>query len=150
MSDLLEDAGRAAGVDPASVEVMREFLRNANAYVAIDFRGQWKREAEQAKADAKAAGDALPDYAGTIARCQARADISSGRVTESSRCQRKPSKVRRCRDDHGVYRGDGRLAVCIQHARTVGAPDRWVKTDHWMDRGRPPTASEVVEPEYQP
>jgi hypothetical protein len=150
MSDLLRDAGLAAGVDQDTIEVMREYLTSQNAYVTVNFEKQWRQEAADEKARAKEKGDALPDYHGGITRCQARSTTNTGRSYSTDRCQRKPRKVRQTTDDHGAYRGDGRLAVCIQHARTVVAPDRWVKTSHWQDKYKPDTADEVVEPEYQP
>lgn len=150
MSDLLSDAGAAAGVDPATVEVMREYLRSQDAYVTINFERQYKRQAEREKHEAAEAADAMPDYHGAITRCQARSTQESGRSYHTDRCARKPKKVRRVRESHGSFKGDGRLAVCLQHAKTVRAPDRWVNDGHWQDRGKVRTASEVVEPEYQP
>ena len=76
-------------------------------------------------------------------------DNSNWRWPVSSRCSKKPTKVRRIEERHGFYTGDGRLAVCGIHAKAQDI-GRWVKTDHWQDKGKPRTADEVVEPEYQP
>ena len=150
--DLLYDALVAADVaDPARVaKAVHDYLRRHDASVRVDWDRVWRREREEAKAKAATAGAQLPDYHGAIKRCQARSTQAMGRHYSTNQCPRKPTKVRRVREIHGTYRGDGRLAVCTQHARATNPPDRWVHTDHWMDRGKPPTADQVVEPEYQP
>jgi hypothetical protein len=148
-NDLLRDAGRAAGIEDEQIEAMRAYLRSQDAYVTVNYEARYRREREAAKVRATEDAEAMPDYHGQIARCQAQV-IRGGRVTEFDRCGRKPVKVRRIRDVYGSFKGDGRLAVCRQHAKLQPEPSRWVKGDHWMNRGRPETADEVVEAEYQP
>lgn len=147
--DTFRNALAAEGLDDAAIQRVRDALRANYLQITSDLDRKFRDEREVEKQQLAAAAEGMPDYHGAIARCQAEVTFP-GRVTEWSRCERKPKKVRRVKDDsrHG-FQGDGRLAVCLQHSKATQVR-RWVKADHWTSKGRPETASEIVESEYQP
>ena len=98
----------------------------------------------QARADSHAATLALAiPYAGAIERCQAQV-WSQGRGATAHRCGTKARYVVRRAEHRNEDAGDGRLAVCLIHARDARSR-RFHK--HWSYEV---SATEVVEAEYQP
>lgn len=151
MSDHLDDLFAVAlvKITPEQKDAMRAWMRANYIVITKDFQRQWRDEARAQKEAVKAAALTLPDYHGAITQCQAKAtDDSNSRWITHSRCQKRPTKVRRIEERHGSYRGDGYLAVCGTHARAQGI-GRWVKTDNWQDKHKPATADERVEDEYR-
>lgn len=145
--DLLREALTAEGLDDEAIERVRAYFRANDAGVSIDWTTRWRRERDAAKASAVAAVATMPDYHGAIERCQAGVAQSMGISTTFSRCSKPARKVRRItRDRPG---GDGRLAVCLTHAKTRHEPGRW-RGETNKYRGLSAPADEMVEPEYQP
>ena len=148
--NFFDDLLRDEGLDEAAIKRVKDALRAAEITVSVNWERRWKREAKEATERAAEAAKTMPEYHGAITRCQANVSRPAGRITESGRCDNRPTRVRRVRETHGSYKGDGRIAVCGTHARAKYEPSRWVCSTHWMNRGKPATADEIVEPEYQP
>lgn len=151
MNNLLDPILRAEGLDDAAIERVHAALRRQDAYVTVNYEAQYRRQRAAETARAAEAAKAMPDYHGAITRCQAQVAYDRGLTTEFDRCSFKPTKVRPlARDDRKGHTGSGFLAVCGTHARVKYGIQRWVKGDHWSDRGKVGTADEAIEPEYLP
>jgi hypothetical protein len=146
MSDPLTEALAAEGLGPAQIQRVHDRLRRADVRVSIDYEARSRRERLAERDRLAAAATGMPEYHGSIARCQVGIARSIGRMTDFDRCSKRPVRVRRIPND--LAGSDGRIAVCALHAK-IGYVARWRgETNPYRNPSRP--ADEAVEPEYQP
>lgn len=148
MTDPLVEVLRAEGLTIEAIERVREAWAKQGLFLSegvLAFRERQRREEQERRDASRSAALALAiPYAGRIKDCQASV-YPPGRGMTAHRCNKRARfAVRREEHDKPEERGDGRMVACSTHAGDHQS-SRYRK--HW-DYER--TASEVVEPEYQP